>query len=106
MLCSWCDRENADALPLFLTPQAEDFGRFLPEVSQQEPWCPVCRSKVAVLIERVKQTVRAEIRMPRVCCVCAKVLSGAVSHGYCQACAKSESRGFSARTSPDMKETP
>jgi hypothetical protein len=87
MRCVWCERENPDCLPLFMTDQAEAFGRFLPEYSQQDRWCPACRSKVAVVIERVRDAVRAEIGMPVVCCVCGKIKGGAVSHGYCADCA-------------------
>jgi hypothetical protein len=90
MRCAWCERTDPDCIPLFLAPEAEAIGRYLPEISQQETWCKRCRDQVAILIERVREHVRLEIGLPRVCCSCHRVISGSVSHGYCHECATRE----------------
>lgn len=63
MICAWCERSinPPDALPLVLTPHWELFARYLPEIGQKEVWCTLCRTKVAILIERVLDAVRKKI---------------------------------------------
>lgn len=97
MRCAWCERTSHECLPLMLTVQSEIFARFLPELSQQETWCAPCRSKVAILVERVRDMARQEIGFPTLCCVCGKLIRGAVSHGYCEACSAREEAIISAK---------
>lgn len=95
-VCSRCGRDDFGVVAIFNSPQAELFGRYLREVPQDEMRCGICRSEVGIVVERVRDAVRAEIGMPLVCCVCGKVKSGAVRHGYCHDCAMIEKVKLSA----------
>lgn len=95
MLCAWCGTFAPDALPLFLTQQAELFARYVPSLSQRGTWCYKCREKVGDMIESIRDRTRQETPMAKVCCVCHRVMQGQVSHGYCPRCspAKKEAHG-------------